>query len=259
MKLDYKGTSIFYEDRGQGKAIIFLHGFLENSSMWNVIVSSLSENYRCVSIDLLGHGLTGSLHKIYSMELMADAVKHVLDHLKISRATFVGHSMGGYVALALAEFNPQLFEGLCLMNSSALEDSELRKTNRDRAVELVEKEKDRFISMSIANLFAQKNRERFIDEIENIKTEAMKMSVPDVIAAISGMKLRKNRVEILKNLNCKKLVVLGFKDGVLNVEEQIEYLKNLHIQVEVLDGGHMSQIENKDEITYFIKHFSEKL
>lgn len=78
---------------------------------------------RIICIDLLGHGHTGCLGYVHSMELMAETVEAVLKHLKITRSTFIGHSMGGYVALAFAEKNPDALRGLCLMNSTASPDT----------------------------------------------------------------------------------------------------------------------------------------
>ena len=76
---------------------------LENSTMWNYLVPVLTKKNRVICIDLLGHGQSDSLGYVHSMEDMADAVYHVLHELKIRKSSFVGHSMGGYVALAFAE------------------------------------------------------------------------------------------------------------------------------------------------------------
>jgi pimeloyl-ACP methyl ester carboxylesterase len=84
MILQYKGINIFYTDDGKGHPIVFLHGFLENVSMWNPFIPELSKNNRVVCIDLLGHGKTDCLGYVHSMEAMAHTVKAVLDHLKIA-------------------------------------------------------------------------------------------------------------------------------------------------------------------------------
>ncbi|SDB60555.1 Pimeloyl-ACP methyl ester carboxylesterase [Flavobacteriaceae bacterium MAR_2010_188] len=258
MNLDYKGTSVFYDVIGEGETIVFLHGFLENSTMWKEITQELKSDFQVIIIDLPGHGNTGNYGETHSMEMMAAVVKHILQHLKVNAATIVGHSMGGYVALALAEADPNYFRGLILMNSSALDDNRERKENRDRAIKLIKKDKDLFISMSINNLFAAENREIFIKEIEDLKQQAYEMTTENIIAAIRGMKIRKNRVDVLNSLKCKKLVVLGLKDEVLTLQDQRNYLNDKNIRIQVLEGGHMSQIENNKELTYLLKHFNEK-
>jgi pimeloyl-ACP methyl ester carboxylesterase len=127
MILQYKDVNIFYTEEGKGSAVVLLHGFLENSSMWLPFIPELLKNNRVICIDLLGHGNTECLGYVHTMELMADAVEAVLNHIKIRRCFLIGHSMGGYVALAFAEKNPNALKGLCLMNSTANEDTPEKK------------------------------------------------------------------------------------------------------------------------------------
>jgi pimeloyl-ACP methyl ester carboxylesterase len=102
----YKNTAVSYSDIGKGSTVVLLHGFLENKTMWKDLVPNLSKKNRVLSIDLLGHGETESLGYVHSMEENAEIVKAVLSHLKIRKAVIIGHSMGGYVALAFAEMFP---------------------------------------------------------------------------------------------------------------------------------------------------------
>ena len=97
MTLNYRNTQLYYTSKGIGNPIVLLHGFLESSNIWNFFIPSLSEKRQVICIDLPGHGKSGNLDEVHSMELMADAVYHVLSHLKIEKVTLVGHSMGGYV------------------------------------------------------------------------------------------------------------------------------------------------------------------
>ncbi|MEW4923228.1 alpha/beta hydrolase [Algibacter sp. 2305UL17-15] len=257
MVLEHKGIPVFYTDTGKGKAIVLLHGFLENSSIWKNITPRLSEKNRVVTIDLLGHGETGCLGYVHTMELMAEAVKAVLKHLKIRRSTFVGHSMGGYVALALAEKEPDAIRGLCLANSTAKADSEERKINRDRAIATIKENHKTFIRMAIANLFRPKNRITFSKEIEALKNEALKMPLQGIIAALEGMKIREDR-EILWHFSpYKKMMIIGKRDPVLNYDELIAQTKNSGVEVVEFPDGHMSFIENEEEFLQKIMHFIE--
>ena len=126
---------------------------------------------RVITIDLLGHGATECLGYVHSMEDQADMVHHVLTELHIRKVIFVGHSMGGYVALAFAELFPEFMKGLVLMNSTSRADSEERKTNRDRAIKAVKKDYSTFVRLSIANLFSEDNRLKLTHEIELVKLE----------------------------------------------------------------------------------------
>ena len=78
MRLNFKGTDIFYEDAGKGSAVVLLHGFLENVTIWNSLKEELLSRYRVITIDLLGHGKTGCLGYVHTMEMMAETVKAVL-------------------------------------------------------------------------------------------------------------------------------------------------------------------------------------
>lgn len=258
MILEYKGSQIFYTVEGQGDFIVLLHGFLENSTMWTNIKPNLLKNHSVICIDLLGHGQTGCIGYIHTMDAMAEAVKTVIDELQIESFTLIGHSMGGYVALAFAEKFSHLLNGLCLLNSTAAEDNEERKINRDRAIEAVKKNHKIFVSMSIANLFAPDNRERFAKDIELVKQEALKTPLQGIIAALEGMKIRPNREFLLQSSNFKKMMVIGRKDPVLEYNNLINQALNTTIEIVEFPDGHMSHIENMRELNYKLIRFIEK-
>ncbi|MGM5469040.1 alpha/beta fold hydrolase [Flavobacteriaceae bacterium LMO-SS05] len=258
MKLDYKGTSIFYSQAGKGRAVVLLHGFLESSTMWKDWLSLISKSHQVVCVDLLGHGKTGCLGYIHTMEQMAEAVDAVLKHLEIKKATFIGHSMGGYVALAYLELFPKKIEGLCLMNSTALDDSPEKKQNRDRAIAAVKKNHKIFIRLSISNLFRPKNRIMYSNEIQSLKEEALQFPIQGIIAALEGMKVRKNRVELFRKAVGKKMMIIGRKDPALQYNTLVEQTKNSDIEMVEFPDGHMTYIENKKEVTYKIMYFIEK-
>ena len=127
MNFLYKNTSVHFTISGKGSAIVLLHGFLENNTMWNEITKVLSKRNKVICIDLLGHGKTENHGYIHTMEDQAEMVKAVLNHLHLRKYIIIGHSMGGYIALAYSKLFPQNIKGLCLMNSTALPDSEEKK------------------------------------------------------------------------------------------------------------------------------------
>jgi len=256
--IEYKGTTLYYNQIGIGESVVLLHGFLESSGMWECLIPIISKNHQVVCIDLLGHGQTGCLGYIHTMEQMAEAVEAVLRHLKVEQATFIGHSMGGYVALALAELFPDRVNGLCLMNSTALDDSPEKKTNRDRAIQAIKQNHKTFIRLSIANLFRPKNRKIYSNDIQKIIKEALQFPVQGMIAALEGMKIRKKRVQLFRNASYKKMIIIGRKDPALHYETLIEQTKESDIEIVEFPDGHMSYIENKEENTYKILHFIEK-
>ncbi|TBN03296.1 alpha/beta hydrolase [Hyunsoonleella flava] len=257
MILEHKGITIFYTDKGCGDAIVLLHGFLENSTIWKPFVPALSQNNRVICIDLLGHGKTGCLGYIHSMELMAEAVEAVLKYLDVSRYSIFGHSMGGYVALALTEKHPERIVALALINSTAQCDSTEKKQNRDRAILTVKENYKTFIQIAIPNLFTAKNRLIFLDEIKQLKEEALKTPLQGIVAALEGMKIRKDRTALLKLDAYKKLMIISKQDPVLDYKGIINLTKNTNIDVVEFPDGHMSFIENKEELLQEIMHFIE--
>lgn len=253
----YKNTNISFTDSGKGNAIVLLHGFLENKKMWTDYVDFFSEKYRIITIDLLGHGESEPLGYVHEMEDNANVVNEVLENLKIEKAIILGHSMGGYVGLAFAELYPKKIQKLVLLNSTSKEDSAEKKLNRTRAIKAVKQNYVSFISLAIANLFSENNRTRLSEEIEKVKTEALKTPLQGIVASQEGMKIRKDREWLLKENRFPVLLILGKKDPVLNYEESLSQIEDTTVELVSFEDGHMSQIENKEELKIALQHFFE--
>lgn len=255
---NFKNTKIAYTDQGKGTAVVLLHGFLENQSMWKAFIPELSKKHRIITIDLLGHGATACLGYVHTMEDQADMVHHVLHELKIRKAILIGHSMGGYVALAFAELYPDNVKGIVLVNSTSRADSDDRKTNRDRAIVAVKQNYSAFIRMSIANLFSEDNRERLADTIEEVKLEALKTPLQGIVAALEGMKIRKDREVILHFAPYPIEFILGKKDPVLNYDETIDQIEGTNVKLHTFPDGHMSHFENEAELLVVLSGFLKR-
>lgn len=241
----FKNTNISYTDQGKGTAIVLLHGFLENKKMWDAFIPEWSKKFRVITIDLLGHGETGCMGYVHSMENNADVVHEVLSRLRLRKVILVGHSMGGYVGLAFAELYPDFIKGFVLLNSTSRADSDERKTNRDRAIKAVKHSFQNFISLSISNLFSEENWERLSDAINEVKKEALKTPLQGIVASLEGMKIRIDREVLLHLTPYPKLLVLGKKDPVLNYEETKQQIEDTQVQLLSFPDGHMSHIENQ--------------
>jgi len=251
--LSFKNVQVSYSDFGKGPVVVLLHGFLENSTMWSSIIPTLSKTNRVIAIDLLGHGKTGCLGYVHSMELMAKAVEAVLKSLRLRRVLMIGHSMGGYVALAFAEKHPQKLKGLCLLNSTAQEDSKERKELRIRANKMVQNNFANMIKISVANLFRIENLELYKNEVEAVKIEALKTPLQGYVACQEGMRIRPNREAILRTKAFKTFYIIGKDDPVLEAESIVKEAKKANAEHFILDGGHMSHIENKDDVMIALK------
>ena len=252
MTFHYKNVPIHYETFGQGSAIVLLHGFLESSTMWNPLIPHVSKNRTVITIDLPGHGKSDVISEIHSMELMAEVVDEILKHLKITSATFLGHSMGGYVALAFAEMFPEKVEKLILLNSTPEADSEERKNNRNRALNVIDQNLRAYVSMAIGNLIAETSKAKFAAEIENLKTEAYSFPAEGIKAAIKGMRDRKDRTAVLRNFNGEKYMVLSKEDPILPISEAKIVAQNCNCSLKIIDGGHLSLIENRESVIEYV-------
>lgn len=251
----YKGADIHYVDKGKGAAVVLLHGFLENLTMWDFFLEKLSQKYRVFAIDLLGHGKSENIGYIHTMEEQADMVYSVLHENRIRKATFVGHSMGGYVALALAEFYPDMIKKMVLLNSTSQPDSIDRKRNRERAIVAVKQNYQIFVQMAIGNLFSESNKLRLQNQIEAVKQQALQTSLQGIIAALEGMKIRKSREVLLHFAPFQTLLVLGKDDPVLDYNQAAEQIEGTQNQLVTLDGGHMSYLENTEELLQVLLNY----
>lgn len=249
MILHYKNIPIHFESFGKGPAIILLHGFLESSTMWKPLLPQLSKNNLVITLDFPGHGKSDVISEIHSMELMADVVDQLLKHLEISSATFIGHSMGGYVTMAYAEMFPEKVDKLILLNSTPAADSEERKENRNRALKVFDQNPSAFISMAITNLFSETSRQKFSAEIDSLKKDANSFPLGGIKAAIKGMRDRKNRTEVLKNFNKEKYSILAEEDPLLSIEETKKLAESCNARTIIIDGGHHSTYENLDVVS----------
>lgn len=254
-QIQYKNITIDYTASGKGTAVVLLHGFLENQTMWQYLAPVLATKYRVITIDLLGHGNTDCLGYVHTMEDQADMVHHVLHELKIRKSVLIGHSMGGYVALAFAELYPDNVKGLVLLNSTSRADSDERKLNRDRAIAAVKQNYTAFVRMSIANLFSEENREKLAETIENVKLEALKTPLQGIVAALEGMKIRNDREVLLHFGPYPIALILGKKDGVLPYDDNVTQVENTRVQLTTFPDGHMSHLENQKALEKTIVSF----
>jgi len=253
--INYKNTPIHYTDQGKDSVVVLLHGFLENLGMWNAVVSELAKKNRVIAIDLLGHGKSGNLGYIHTMEDQALMIKAVLNHLRLRKYCLIGHSLGGYISLAFAEAYPNTVKGICLMNSTAIADDKEKRINRDRAVLAVKRNHKMVVKVAIPNLFAEENREIYKEKIERLIDEALELSPQGIIASLEGMKIRKDRTSLLKSNDFQHLLIIGIKDPVLPYQPLIDQTKGTNTKIVELSGGHMSHIENKNGLTTALKDF----
>lgn len=251
---NYKEGKIFYEEAGKGRAVVFLHGFLESSSIWFNQAKALAKKYRVIFIDLPGHGNSDCFGYIHSMEEMAQSVKAVLHHLQIRRSVMVGHSMGGYAALAFAELYPDDLRGLVLFHSSALADSEQKSKDRLRAIKVVKKNKEKYINEALTKLFHPHFSEKEKGK-KFLYRMAEKNSVQGIVAALEGMRGRKNREVLIKFGSFETFFVAGRGDLLIPVESIKAQVKDSGRAnyYELENSGHAGMIEEPESALKLIE------
>lgn len=254
MKTHYKDTQIHYTSKGSGNPLVLLHGFLESSEIWEDFQDILSEKRQVVCIDLPGHGKSACVDKIHTMKEMALAVKAVLEELNIEKAFLAGHSMGGYVNLEFQNIFPTIPTGLALINSTPKADSEERKINRDRATELVLKNKRAFVKMAISNLLTPENNKKFKPQVDELKHRAFKFPKEGITAALQGMKIRADHTELLESVKFPKYIIAGKNDPILDYDEIKKISTTCNTGFLGYPDGHLAFIENKKGLMDFM-HF----
>ena len=231
---------------GEGKTIVFLHGFLESLTMWDYLpLGQLGS--RNIFIDLPGHGKSALTDKSEhpSIEFMADEVIAVLAHLKVAEFSLVGHSMGAYVGLLIKQ-KLESCNLLVLLNSNFWCDNEQKKIDRLRVVKIVLKAKSIFVNEAIPNLFWKAELHK--DEIKKLKDEALKMSSEAIVYATLAMRERKDFSKEVNQNQSDYVLIHGAYDKLVSIsdlESRINSRKQLHI---ITNAGHMSHIENSEEI-----------
>ena len=226
-----------------GRTIVFLHGFLESSKMWAELYLGRL-NATILTIDLPGHGRSNVLPVGEpSVEAMAIEVERTLEDLGVRNYSVVGHSMGGYVALELKRRSTDVLK-VVLLNSNFWADSDQKKMDRRRVVEIVYSSKSLFLKEAIPNLFLDPAaHQREIDELIN---DASEMS-PDAIAYASlAMSNRKDLSMLLDQKSNDFILIQGEGDKIVPLDMMLERLPPQYRSYFVIQGsGHMTHVENR--------------
>ena len=255
---DFRKVKTRYSDKGKGRVIVLLHGFLGSLEVWEEFSTKLSKRFRVISIDLPGHGETPCIGYIHTMELMAQCVKAVMDSLELRKYIVVGHSMGGYVALAFAELFSQNVSGLCLFHSTAMPDSEEKKKNRSREIEIVKTDHKQFVSELIPKLFAQSAISLLKAQVDKAQQIAINTPKEGIVAALRGMKERPSREMVLKNTKYPVLFIIGKQDVILAWENLLllTSLPKRSFNIVLEHAGHMGFYEAPDETFKALRKFA---
>jgi len=246
----FKGAKIHFTSQGEGSKVplVLLHGFLEDSEIWDPIVKELQKERQVICIDLPGHGKSEGVAQIHSMQLMAEVVWKVLKELEIELISIAGHSMGGYVSLEFLKNFPMILKSLMLINSTPVEDTVEKRKIRERSVKLVGKNKEAYVSMAISNLYPEESKRKFASEIENLKARALRMKAENIQAALIGMKNRTSYFEELKSFSGQKIIAAGIQDPILAIKEIARVSRECACEFHEMENGHNSYMEDMNNL-----------
>jgi pimeloyl-ACP methyl ester carboxylesterase len=236
---------LHFDIHGKGTPVIFLHGFMENATMWLDLVKKLPITAICV--DLPGHGKSPDLqNEPVSIERSADLVWELIASNNWQQAQIVGHSMGGYVALEMMRKHPE-FEHVYLLHSHPWSDTESKKMDRNRVIELVQEKAAMFIHEAIPNLFWQKDR---TDAIQHYKQVALAMQPEAIAHAAQAMRDRRDNSAVVLQYKDRFTFIQGRYDSLIPKMNVLSFcLHNSVNYIELSHSGHMGQVEELDTLS----------
>ncbi|MFZ6050522.1 alpha/beta fold hydrolase [Halocola ammonii] len=229
---------------------LFIHGFLESAKMWKSVVESLNSEIQFFAPDLPGHGKSEMIEGNPEIEQLADWIKPLLQQNK--RPVFVvAHSLGGYLALEMANRFPDLIAGIFLLHSTTIADSAERKASRDQGKRVVKTDKLRYLKPALEGLFLEQFKPRLNSQIETLIEEASEMKTDDIVWYLEAMKNRSSHTETIANRDFPLIYFTGEKDPILSIENHREEVKVTKPEKIFLteNAGHMAHLEQPAELT----------
>jgi pimeloyl-ACP methyl ester carboxylesterase len=234
------------DTKSGSRTLVLLHGYLETLSVWDDFVSLLDKDIRVVRIDLPGHGLSGTHPAVNTVDFSAQTLHEALLKCGVRQCTVVGHSMGGYVALAFAAQFPEAVQALCLFHSTPNADPEEKRAARDREIALLRGGKlSLVLRRGIPRLFAEENEARCRAQIEELMEVGAVHDPAGIAACVEGMKVRPDRNAFLARFKQPLLFIFGQRDRYIS-QETASALAARYPQADVLwlpRAGHCGFIE----------------
>ena len=257
-----RGIELTYTDAGRGPAVVFLHGFPFDRSMWRGQVERLSADFRVIAPDLRGHGESTLTSEPSTMEVLAEDVAALLDELNVPRAVVCGLSMGGYVALALYRAHPSRVRALVLADTRSKADTEdARRTREENARRALAEGMSPIVDSMLPKLLSESTRENEPEVVARVREMMSGVSPEGAAAALRGMALRRDQTDLLASIDVPALVVVGSEDAVTPPSEA----EAMHALIEgsrlrVIEGaGHVSNVERPEEFDRALAEFLEGL
>jgi pimeloyl-ACP methyl ester carboxylesterase len=254
------GISVNRTGSLKNRAIIFIHGFPFDQTMWHKQVEHLSKNYCCITYDIRGLGESYVGDGQYTMEAYASDLIAITEELKLDKPVLCGLSMGGYILLRTAERDQSRFSGLILCNTKSDSDNDAAKLVRAQKIDQINTEgADKFVSEFVPNCFADetiKDKKKIYEEILN---KAKTQNSIGLKGALLAMAARTSTTNFLKEINIPVLLIAGSLDKLMPppvMRTMSEQISNSEFGI-TPRAGHLAPVENpgfvNDMISGFLK------
>ncbi len=254
----YQDATISYRIEGKGKPVVLLHGFGEDSHIWDQQVDFLKQHCMLVIPDLPGSGrstMMGHTVSDSSIDDYASCIHALLQHEKMAPCVMLGHSMGGYITLAFAEKYPSLLCGFGLIHSTAFADNEEKKQNRSRGIELMGKYGGyHFLKTTIPNLFGEQFKKEHPGKVEELISASGSFSTIALQQYYHAMMERPDRTHVLKSNPLPVLFVIGTVDVAAPLQDVLQQTHlPLKSYIHILeDVGHMGMWEATAQLNQYL-------
>jgi len=246
--INHRSLALSYKVEGRGTPVLLLHGFAEDSAIWDEQVEYLKKSCQLIIPDLPGSGQSSPLSSPTTLEEVADFIKAILEAEGIAQCVLIGHSMGGYITLAFAEKYPDRLKALGLFHSIAFADSEEKKAGRQKSIEFIRKNgSPAYIRQSTPNLFSEDSRKEHPEWITSLTDRyAASLSPDSLVYYQQAMISRPDRSQVLAQFTGPVLFIIGQQDNVIPLDTS---LRQTHIPalsyIHLLENsGHMGMMEN---------------
>lgn len=235
-----------YTDIGHGKVVLLIHGFCESLNIWKNLEPQISQFNRVISVDLPGFGDSAYNGTPISIEWFSEEIISLLNDLKIESFSVIGHSLGGYVTLALADKYPERIDSFVLFHSTAFDDPEEKKMNRDKMASFIQRNGvEKFMNSFVSPLFAEENRTKCKAAIDELTEDGNRSQEEAVLGTIQAMRNRPDRRSVLTKFNKPILWIVGENDVAVHLNDSLEQLElgKLTQSIVLKNCGHMGMIE----------------
>ncbi len=257
----YMGATISYKTTGTGIPVVLLHGFGEDCNIWQQQVAHLKNNYQLIIPDIPGSGRSTIIQKENTgLEDYAGCVKNILDKENIAKAVLIGHSMGGYTALAFAEKYASSLIALGLFHSSAYADDCAKIETRKKAIAFIESNSAiAFLKTAIPGLFYDADKSKA--DIDELLQMGANFSAAALIQYYAAMIARPDRVHVLKAIKLPVLFILGQHDKAVPFNHGLQqtHLPNYSNVTVLRESAHMGMLEETAKSNAILAGFLRNL